>query len=67
MKEKKKKKKSFLYFWFELEREEWSESELSKLLSIIYGDRLVEIHWTKNESSFTRRELRVGTEITGFR
>ena len=26
----------------------------------------VGIHWAKNGSSFTRRELRVGTEITGF-
>ena len=47
-------------------RGEEREREL-KLLSTIYGDRLVGIRRAKNESSSTRRELLVGTENTGFR
>ena len=35
-------------------------------LSTIYGDRLVGIRRAKNESSSTRRGLRVGIENTGF-
>ena len=46
-----------------LERER--EIEL-QLLSTIYEDRLVRIHWAKNESSSTQRPLCVGTKNTGF-
>ena len=69
MKAKKKRKKEILisFFLLEREREKGRESELSKLLSMIYKDRLVGIHRAKNESSSTRRVLRVGTKITGFR
>ena len=48
------------------EREREREREL-KLLSTIYRDRLVGIRWGKNESSSTRRGLRVRTENIGFR
>ena len=41
--------------------------EFSKLISLIYEVPLIGICRTKNESSFTRRELHVGTENTGFR
>ena len=37
-----------------------------QLLSTIYRDRLVGIRPAKNESSSTRREVRVGTENMGF-
>ena len=38
-----------------------------QLLSTIYGDRLVGIRRTKNESLYTQRGLCVGIENTGFR
>ena len=37
-----------------------------KLLSSIYGVLSVKIHRAKNESSSTRRGLRVGAENMGF-
>ena len=43
------------------------DSEKLHLLSKIYGDRTVGFHWSKRKSSSTRRELRVGTRIWGFR
>ena len=43
------------------------DSEKLHLLSKIYGDRTVGFRWSKMQSSSTRRELRVGTRIWGFR
>ena len=42
------------------------KKELSRLLSSIYGVPSVGIYRAKNESSSTRRGLRVDTESTGF-
>ena len=54
--------------WFGHERErERKKKKKSKLLSSIYGVSPIEIRWAKNESSSTRRGLRMGTENTGFR
>ena len=47
--------------------EERKRSEKLYLLSKIYGDRAIGFRWSKRQSSFTRRELRVGTRIWGFR
>ena len=49
------------------ERERRREKKQSKLLSSIHGVPSVGICRAKNESSFTRRGLRVDTENTGFR
>ena len=65
--EMKENERSFSFLLFKQEREKWRGSELSKLISTIYGDRLVRIRRAKNESSSTRRGLRVGTKNTGFR
>ena len=42
------------------------EREFSKILSLIYGVSSVEIHRAINESSSTRRGLRVGIENMVF-
>ena len=55
-KEKERKEKK--------EEEKWSEKLY--VLYKIYGDRAVDFHWSKRQSSFMRRELRVGTRIRGF-
>ena len=60
MKEKNKGQNNISFLLFTLKREEGRGSEFSKLLSTIYGDRLVGICRAKNESSSTRRGLRVG-------
>ena len=39
----------------------------SSLLSKIYGNRIVDFHWSKRQSRSTHRELRVGTNILEFR
>ena len=42
-------------------------SEKLHLISRIYEDRVFGFRWSKRQSSSTRRELRVGTRIWGFR
>ena len=64
-------KKRFLgkrshFLCFSCKREREKEIEEIKLLSSIYGVTSIGIRRVKNESSSTRRELRVGTENTGF-
>ena len=50
------------------ERErKWRGIEFSKLLFSIYGVLSIRIRQAKNESSFTRRGLRVVTKNMGFR
>ena len=61
----KEKKNHFLSFWFELERER-ERKKKSKLLSSTYGVSSVGIFRAKNESSSTRRGLRMGTETRDF-
>ena len=48
-------------------KEEERRSERLHLLSRFYGDRAVDFRRSKRQSSSTRRELRVGTRIRGFR
>ena len=55
----------FLLFGHERGEEREREREL-QLLSTIYEDRLVEIRRAKNESSSTRRGLRMDIGNTGF-
>ena len=40
---------------------------LLSLLSSIYGNRTVGIHWVKNEKCSTRRGLHMSTKNKGFR
>ena len=54
MKEKKKRKIIFFLAIRTRERKKRRGSELSKILSTIFGDRLVGIHRAKNESSSTQ-------------
>ena len=49
------------------EKEKEKRSEKLHLLSRIYGDWAVGFCQSKRQSSSTRRELRVGTRIRGFR
>ena len=48
-------------------REAEKMSEKLHFLSRFYGDRTVDFRRSKRQSSSTRRELRVGTRIQGFR
>ena len=48
-------------------KEEEKRNEKLHLISRIYGDRVVGFHRSKRQSSSTRRELRVGIRIGGFR
>ena len=57
-KKKKKERKE--------KKEEEKRSEKLHLISRIYGDRAVGFRRSKRQSSFTRRELCVGTRIQGF-
>ena len=53
----------------EKEREREREKrgvEREKLLSKIYGNRIVGFHWSKRQSRSTHRELCVGTKILEF-
>ena len=61
----KGKRVDFLLGKKTVEREE-EKIKKPKLLFSIYGVPSVEIRQAKNESSSTRRGLRVGTENTGF-
>ena len=68
-KEKKEKESHFSWFWSCLREESrrGKDSEKLYLLSKIYGDRVVDFFRSKRQSSSTRRELRVGIRIWGFR
>ena len=51
----------------EEKREEENRSESLQLLSRIFDNQTVDSYRSKSESSYTQRELRVGTRICGFR
>ena len=53
-------------FWAVCERVEREKINKSKLLSSIYGVLSIGVRRAKNESSFTRRGLLLGTENTIF-
>ena len=48
-------------------KEKIGRREKLQLLSRIYGDRTIGSRQCKRQSWSTQRELRVGTEISGFR
>ena len=51
----------------ESEREERERDFFLSLLSKIFGNRAIGVHWSKRKSRSTHQELRVGTKILKFR
>ena len=60
------KKQNIPFFLYNIRGEKRERGRELQLLSTIYGDRVVEIHRAKSESSSTRQGLCVGTKKEEF-
>ena len=76
--DEKKKKKNIKKEWGEAKKKKIGREErariereifffFSSFISKIYENQIVGFYWSKRQSSFTRRKLRVGTKILEFR